>query len=167
MPARCDGRTTLASDRPSHCSSFPISDPVIHEKGDREYWTGLYGMTDWTVPEVVAFGRAWAAPAELISADPDIRTEGYDRSERCYQLVDTAGEPKAFEVRLMAEASAPAVHPVLRIRGWNGPRPRVLLDGKECPEARIGLDRRLEGDNLIVFLPVEAKAPLAIQIVPD
>jgi hypothetical protein len=165
--ARCDGRTTLASDRPSHCSSFPISDPVIHEKGDREYWTGLYGMTDWTVPEVVAFGRAWAAPAELISADPDIRTEGYDRSERCYQLVDTAGEPKAFEVRLMAEASAPAVHPVLRIRGWNGPRPRVLLDGKECPEARIGLDRRLEGDNLIVFLPVEAKAPLAIQIVPD
>jgi hypothetical protein len=165
--ARCDGRTTLTSDRPSHCSSFPISDPVIHEKGDREYWTGLYGMTDWTVPEVVAFGRAWAAPAELISMDPDIRAEGYDRSERCYQLVDTAGEPEAFEVRLMAEASAPAVHPVLRIRSWNGPRPRVILDGKECPEARIGLDRRLEGDNLIVFLPVEAKAPLTIQIVPD
>ncbi len=35
--ARCDGRTTLTSDRLSHCSSIPISDPVIHERDDREY----------------------------------------------------------------------------------------------------------------------------------
>ncbi|MCK7540092.1 MAG: hypothetical protein MZV63_58895 [Marinilabiliales bacterium] len=64
--ARCDGRTTLTSDKPSHCSSFPISDPVIHEKDDREYWAGLYGMTDWTVPQVVAFGRSWAYAPELV-----------------------------------------------------------------------------------------------------
>jgi len=30
--ARCDGRTTIMSDRPSHCTSFPISDPVIHNE---------------------------------------------------------------------------------------------------------------------------------------
>jgi hypothetical protein len=165
--ARCDGRTTLTSDRPSHCSSFPISDPVIHENDDREYWAGLYGMTDWTVPQVVAFGRAWAYPAELVLRDPDIRSEGYDRSERCYQLVNAAGNPKAFEVRLMAESSSPAIHPVLRIQGWNGEKPRVILNGKEYPEARVGLDRRLEGDNLIIFLPVEAKSPLTVRIVPD
>jgi len=165
--ARCDGRTTMTSDRPSHCSSFPISDPVIHEKDGREYWAGLYGMTDWTVPEVVAFGRSWACPAELVLKDPDVRSEGYDRSQRCYQLVNATGRPKAFEVRLMAGASAPAVHPVVRVQGWNGERPRVLVDGRECPEARVGLDRRLEGDQLIVFLPIEAKSPVTIRIVPD
>lgn len=165
--ARCDGRTTLTSDRPSHCSSFPISDPVIHEKDGREYWAGLYGMTDWTVPQVVAFGKAWAYPAEIVVQEPDIRSEGYDRTERCYQLVNAAGKPKAFEVRLMAEASALAIHPVLRVRGWNGEKPRVLVNGKECPEARVGLDRRLEGDHLIVFLPIEAKSALAVRIVPD
>ena len=35
--ARCDGRTTRMSDRPSHCTSFPISDPVLHEEDDRLY----------------------------------------------------------------------------------------------------------------------------------
>jgi hypothetical protein len=124
-------------------------------------------MTDWTVPEVVAFGRSWALPAELVLTDPIIRSEGYDRGERCYQLVNTAGKPKAFEVRLMAESSSPAIHPVLRIRGWNGEKPRVRLNGKDYPDARVGLDRRLEGDDLIVFLPVEARSPFTVRITPD
>ncbi len=165
--APCDGRTTLTSDRPSHCSSFPISDPVIHEKDGREYWAGLYGMADWTVPQVVAFGRAWAYPAGIDVTDPDIRSEGYDRSERCYQLVNAAGKPKAFEVRLTADASSPVIHPALRIQGWNGGTPRIILNGRDFPEARLGLDRRLEGDNLIIFLPVESRTPLTIRILPD
>jgi hypothetical protein len=165
--ARCDGRTTLTSDRPSHCSSFPISDPVIHERDGREFWSGLYGMTDWTVPQIVAFGRSWSYPPDLVVSGPDVRSEGYDRSERCYQLVNVAGRPKSFEVRLMAGASSPAIHPVLRVQGWNGEKPRVLLNGKEFPEARLGLDRRLEGDNLVIFLPIESKSPLAVRIVPD
>ena len=165
--ARCDGRTTLTSDRPSHGSSFPISDPVLHEKDGREYWAGLYGMTDWTVPQVVAFGRAWAYPAELVVKGRGLRSEGYDRSERCYQLVDTDGKPQAFEVRIDAGVASPAIHPALRVRGWNGGTPRVLLNGAGYPEARVGLDRRLEGDTLIVFLPVEARSPFTVRIVPD
>ncbi len=165
--ARCDGRTTLTSDRPSHCSSFPISDPVIHEKDDREYWAGLYGMTAWTVPEVVAFGRSWAYAPELVVKGSGVRSEGYDRSERCYQLVAAAGKSRGFEVRLEANASSPAIHPAFRVRGWNGGTPRVFLNGKECPDARLGLDRRLEGDNLIIYLPVEAKSPLTIRIAGD
>jgi hypothetical protein len=165
--ARCDGRTTLTSDRPSHCSSFPISDPVIHENDGREYWAGLYGMTDWTVPQVVAFGRAWAYPAEIVLTDPDVRSEGYDRSEHCYQIINAAGRPKAFDVRLMADASSPAVHPVLRVQGWSGEKPCVMLNGKDYPDARVGLDRRLEGDILIIYLPVEAKSPLTVRIVPE
>jgi len=165
--ARCDGRTTLTSDRPSHCSSFPISDPVIHSQGDREYWTGLYGMTDWTVPQVVAFGRSWARAPELVASGPGVRSEGYDRSERCYQLVNAAGKPEGIEVRLMADAGSPAIHPVLRVQAWNGEKPRVLVNGKEYPQARVGLDRRLEGDTLIVYLPVESKSPLTVRIVPN
>jgi hypothetical protein len=165
--ARCDGRTTLTSDKPSHCSSFPISDPVIHEKDDREYWAGLYGMTAWTVPDVVAFGRSWAYAPELVVNDPAVRSEGYDRGERCYQLVNAAGKPKAFEVRLKADAASPAIHPALRIKDWKGERPRVRLNGKDYPDARVGLDRRLVGDILIIYLPVEAKSPLTVRIEPD
>ena len=163
--ARCDGRTTLTSDKPSHCSSFPISEPVMHAAGDREFWYALYGMTDWTVPQVVAFGRSWAYAPELVVSGPDVRSEGYDRSERCYQLVAAAGKPRGFEVRLKADASSPAVHPALRVRGWNGEKPRVMLNGKDYPDARVGLHRRLEGDILVIYLPVESKSPLTVRIV--
>jgi hypothetical protein len=165
--ARCDGRTTLTSDRPSHCSSFPISDPVLHEKDGREFWAGLYGMTDWTVPQLVAFGRSWAFAPELVVNGSGVRSEGYDRGERCYQLVATAEKARGFEVRLKADASSPAIHPAFRIRGWSGGPPRVVLNGKDCPDARLGLDRRLEGDNLIIYLPVEARSPLTVRIVPN
>jgi hypothetical protein len=67
----------------------------------------------------------------------------------------------------MAKASSPAIHPVLRVQGWNGEKPRVMLNGKDYPDARVGLDRRLEGDTLIIYLPVEAKSPLTVRIVPD
>jgi hypothetical protein len=40
-------------------------------------------------------------------------------------------------------------------------------NGKEYPDARVGLDRRLEGDILVIDLPIESKSPLAIRIVPD
>jgi hypothetical protein len=124
-------------------------------------------MTAWTVPEVVAFGRSWAYAPELVVSGRSVRSEGYDRSERCYQLVNAAGKPEGFEVRLMADAGSPAIHPALRIKGWNGGKPRVLLNGKEYGDARAGLDRRLEGDILIIYLPVESKSPLAVRIVPD
>ena len=55
--ARCDGRTTLTSDKPSHCSSFPISEPVIHEAEDREFWYALYGMNSMAVKDVIEFGK--------------------------------------------------------------------------------------------------------------
>ena len=136
--ARCDGRTTLTSDRPSHCSSFPISDPVIHEKDDREYWAGLYGMTAWTVPEVVAFGRSWAYPPELVVSGPDVRSEGYDRSERCYQLVNATGKPQGFDVRLTAGG-------IVAGRPSGSPRPR--LERREAPghAERKGLSGRPHG----------------------
>ncbi|MBW1903564.1 MAG: LamG domain-containing protein, partial [Deltaproteobacteria bacterium] len=64
--ARCDGRTSTTSDRPSHCDSFPISYPVIHEKGDRYFWNGLYGINGMDMEEVVELGRSWAFAPEIV-----------------------------------------------------------------------------------------------------
>ena len=58
--ARCDGRPTKALDRPSHISSSPISDPIIHEDGIRQYWNGLYGMNNMDMTQLISFGRSWS-----------------------------------------------------------------------------------------------------------
>ena len=42
-----------------------------------------------------------------------------------------------------------------------------MLNGKDYPDARVGLHRRLEGDILVIYLPVESKSPLTVRIVAD
>jgi len=165
--ARCDGRTTLTSDRPSHCSSFPISDPVLHEKDDREFWAALYGMNAMPARDVIEFGRSWAYPPDVILSDPDIHSSGYDRSERCYKLANEAGKPKSIDIGLSASASSPAMNPIFHVKNWNGDRPRIFLNGKEAQGAKVGLNRRLEGTDLVVFLPIQATSKIAVRIVPE
>jgi hypothetical protein len=82
---RCDGRTTRTSDKPSHCSSFPISDPVVHETADREYWNGLYGMNSMKINELIRFGRSWAYAPALSMQLTGFKSNGYNTSERSYQ----------------------------------------------------------------------------------
>jgi len=165
--ARCDGRTTLTSDRPSHCSSFPISDPVLHEKDDREFWAALYGMNTMPARDVIEFGRSWAYPPDVILNDADIHSSGYDRSERCYKLANEAGKPRSIDIGLSANASSPAMNPIFHVKNWNGDRPRILLNGKEAREAKVGLNRRLEGTDLVVFLPIRATSRITVRIVPE
>ncbi len=163
--ARCDGRTTLTSDRPSHCSSFPISDPVLHETDDREFWAALYGMNSMAVKDVIEFGRSWAYPPDLVLKGGDLRSGGFDRTERCYKIVNAAGSPRSFDLSLSGSASAPVVNPVLFVKNWNGPKPKVILNGKAAGAARVGLNYELDGTDLVVFLPVQSKSRVDVRIV--
>ena len=165
--ARCDGRTTLTSDRPSHCSSFPISDPVLHETDDREFWAALYGLNTMTVPDLIEFGKSWAHSPEAVLNDRDVVSGGYDRTERCYQLVNAAGKPKKIDLSLSGNASSPVINPVLHVKNWNGPRPKVVLNGKEAGAAKVGLNHKLEGTDLVVFLPIQSKSRVDVRIIPE
>jgi len=109
--ARCDGRTTRMADRPSHCSGFPISDPVIHEDGDRFYWCGLYGMKDVGIDRIVRLGRSWAYAPELILNGLETETMGFDRSRRCYQLLHKGERPSDLEFTLQGSRDNPVVNP--------------------------------------------------------
>jgi hypothetical protein len=164
--ARCDGRTTRTSDRPSHCSSFPISDPVIHEKGDREYWNGLYGMNPMSVQELIDFGKAWAQPPAAALNGRDLSAAAYDRSERCYRFENPGGRPGALEVTLSGTNATPVINPALLIKNWNGEGARVFVDGQEAPNARVGANHELAGTDLVVFLTVNSRTKVRIRIVP-
>jgi hypothetical protein len=165
--ARCDGRTTLTSDRPSHCSSFPISDPVLHETDDREYWAALYGMNAMSVQDLIEFGRSWAHPPDLVLTNASRDSGGFDRSERCYKIVKAAGHPKSLDIGLAGNASSPIVNPVFHVKNWNGGRPRIVLNGTEARNAKVGLNHELEGTDLVVFLPFQSQSPAAVRIISE
>jgi hypothetical protein len=167
--ARCDGRTTRVGDRPSHATSFPISDPVIHKKGDRMWWNGLYGMNTMNLDEIVQFGRSWAYAADIKVSD-GFKNYGYDRSERCYQLEGEgkrSGElnaPKRLKIEVMGTAGSPVWNPAFYIKKWNGEKPQVYVDGVLFKEAKVDLKYELEGTDLIVYLPMKNTKATSIEI---
>ncbi len=164
--ARCDGRTSTTSDRPSHCGSFPISEPVIHEKGDRYFWNGLYGINAMDMNEVIKLGRSWAYAPEIKIKDENTVSYGYDKSERCYQLEYKISKAKKIEFELVGNKENPINNPAFVIKNWKSGKAEVLVNGKPAKDARIGINHELEGDNLVVFLFLENDKPVNITILP-
>jgi hypothetical protein len=164
--ARCDGRTSTTSDRPSHCGSFPISYPVVHEKGDREYWNGLYGINGMDMKEVVKLGRSWAYAPEIRISGNNYISSGYDRSERCYKLSNNSPKPQKLQMVLAGSSDSPVINPSFIVNNWNSDNATVYVNGKPAKDARIGINRELEGNNLMVFLFLEKDEPVTITLAP-
>lgn len=164
--ARCDGRTSLMSDRPSHFDGFPISYPVLNQRGDREFWNGLYGMNDMTMEELVEFGRSWAFAPELKVIGSGFVSNGYDKSERCYHLENADKTANSLEFRLEASDQSPLINPAFFIKNWNSNGATVLVNGAPIEDSRVGINHELHGSDLAVFLFLETKDPAVITIAP-
>ena len=164
--ARCDGRWIRMLDRPSHISSSPISDPVIHDDGIRSHWNGLYGMNRMSMKELINFGRSWAYPAALTVSGSGFSAQGYDKSQRCYQLERNQSVGGAVEISLAGNERSPIVNPAIRVKNWNSEAAKVLVNGKPTQDARIGFNNGLDGTDLVLFLVLSETSPLEIKIIP-
>jgi len=164
--ARCDGRRSKISDRPSHCDSFPISDPVINQSGNREYWNGLYGMANMNMTDLVSFGRSWAYAAELSVTGTGFTSKGYDKSQRCYQIENTGQKAGQAEITLRGSKDSPVINPAIFVKNWNSNGAKILVNGKETKNCRIGINHELDGTDLIIFVFVNESAPLKVTILP-
>jgi hypothetical protein len=164
--ARCDGRTSKMSDRPSHTDSYPISDPVIHESGDRKFWNGLYGMTAMSMPELVSFGRSWAYAPGVTLTGTGFTSKGYDKSQRCYQLENLGEKAGTVELTIQGSKTSPIINPAIFIKNWNGGKARIMINGKEMKDSRQGINHELEGDNLVLYIPLKEVKPVKISILP-
>jgi len=164
--ARCDGRTTKTSDRPSHCTSFPISEPTIHEKGDRYYWNALYGMNNKNLSDLVVYGRSWAYSPEISIKGNNYISRGYDTSERCYQIDNVGSKATKLQIELNGNEESPVQNPAFYIKGWNAEKAEILVNGKKIQDNRIGVKYELDGTDLIVFLFLQEENNIEITIVP-
>ena len=165
--ARCDGRWIKTLDRPGHISSSPISEPVIHDDGKRSHWNGLYGMNRMGMDELITFGRSWAYPAELTLSGSGFTAQGYDKSQRCYQIEKTqSAAGRAVEIRLQGSKKSPVINPAIRIKNWNSDTAKVLVDGRPSDDVRLGFNHGIEGTDLVLFFFLNETAPVKITITP-
>lgn len=163
--AHCDGRWAKTLDRPTHIMSSPCSDPVLHEQDGRLYWNGLYGMNTMTMPELVSFGRAWAYPADL-SAGGGLVSRGYDKSQRCYQLENVSSNAATLEITLKGSKASPVIHPAFCIKNWQAEGVTFRVNGRDVTDFKAGINRTLEGTELVLFLNIREEASVTLTLIP-
>jgi hypothetical protein len=151
---RSSGRPALTSDRPSHTSLSHIYWPVASQDPQRMTRLLLTGLTLDRADQMAPRARAWLAP-------PPARVTGaatvrFEASERAY-LVEGASDAGSVRVEIDADGEHPVVNPAFVVPHWTG-AVRVELEGdlEASHRAQIGMVDRLEGRQLVVYVPVEA-----------
>ena len=162
--ARSDGRWAKTLDRPAHISSSPCSDPVIHESGNRMYWMGLYGMNGLNIHDLVSFGRSWAYAPELSMTADGYISNGYDKTQRCYQLESNNSKGGTLELTLKGSKDSPVINPAIRVKNWNSEGAKILVNGKENSNSKVGINHQLDGDDLILYVSLNEEVPVKITI---
>jgi hypothetical protein len=164
--ARSDGRWAKTLDRPAHISSSPCSDPVIHENGNRMYWIGLYGMNSMNVNDLIRFGRSWAYAPELTITGNGYISKGYDKAERCYQLEGNNSKAGTLEFTLKGSEDSPVINPAIRVKNWNSDGAKILVNGKENKNCKVGINHQLDGDDLVLYISLDEEVTVKITILP-
>ncbi len=164
--ARSDGRWAKTTDRPTHFMSSPCSDPVIHEDGNRLYWIGLYGMNGMNLDELISFGRSWAYAPELSLSGRGYVSAGYDKTQRCYQLENQNAKAAPVELTLNGSKDSPVINPAIVVKNWNSDSAKILVNGKEAKNSKFGVNHQLDGDELVLYIPLKSEVPIKITVLP-
>ncbi len=168
--AICDGRTAQSADRPTHFAGFPISTPPKHLVGNRLHWYGLYGMTEGDMPGLVNLGRSWTNPAKLQLANNSLSGGDYSRGERAYLLKRESKDSQSLEFTLNGSEKSPILNPAFVIENWGNQPATIQLDGKvleQGPDCRIGRREHIDGTDLILWLKLDRKDQVNIQLTPS
>jgi len=170
-----DGRFALHAD---HFSSAAILSPNMKgtwiDKAGSEgasptktaYF--LFGLTKKSAEELAALDRSWLHAPAIKVAEPGVDAV-FDTGERAYVVTASGAmrHEKNLRLTVMATAESPMVNAAIVVRGWSGRAGRILIDGKaaSAPDVLTGVNRRLEGDDLIVWIRRETQQTLLIEIV--
>jgi hypothetical protein len=168
---RSSGRWALAPDRVSHSSLAHIQSwQPYEETADGMTMLMLNGLTDKPAEALLPLAKSWLSPPALEVEGGAFSGAGFDPTERAYVVARTRTDgPARITATLRASKDTPAVNPVLRVRRWDGPLPRVEIDGRLSPlgkDVRAGLLPGLEGDDLVLWIRGEWTAPVRIAIRP-
>jgi len=164
---RCDGRTQWTTDRAASFLGFPITDPKIHEDGDRNWISSLYGMNDTPFDRLIPLAKSWIQAPELRVISGRIKSDGYDFSQRAYRLSCSSLDMPSIALLMDASPESPMVNGCFIIKNWGSKEPVVEVDGRILKMGngyRVGKIRTLEGSDLILWIEKESTVPIKIKI---
>ncbi len=161
------GRPALTADRASHSSLSHIYWGVF-QRTDRSLSKLLLdGLTEKKAADLVPLAKSWLAPPEMKVSGP-AHAQGYDPAQRAFVVRCDDGKPGSVAVTWNASSDNPLVNPALVVRSWASDV-RVRLNGKDLARGdglRVGHERHLEEDDLVIWTDLESARPVTMEISP-
>jgi hypothetical protein len=164
-----DGRNAQAPDKPSHSSLTQVNgDQQKHERfpDGSVRVRSLIGMTTEPVDSLLPLARSWNSPPRLDSRSPGFTSSGYDPYQRAYLFEKQKDAGRELVCEISATPDSPAVNLCLVIKNWGDSPASVRLDGQPVSgdACAMGSIQSPEGDNLVVWLPVNSTRKMTISI---
>ncbi|NOR14321.1 MAG: hypothetical protein GQ544_01315 [Candidatus Aminicenantes bacterium] len=163
----CDGRTQRTTDRAASFLGFPITDPVIHEKGNRSWVSSLYGLNDESFDRLLPLAKSWIHAPKLRANSGSVKCQGYNFSQRAYKLENTDPQRPSADLVFEATPDSPFRNACLVIKNWGDFVPQVQINGKlqsGGKDYRLGQVRSLEGTDLLVWISKESDAQVVVTL---
>jgi len=162
---RSNGRWAVAPDRVSHSSLTHIQSWRPHEeRPDGVTMVMLTGLTTGGVGNLLPLAKSWleAPPVQLKTMG--FESKGFDRPEGAFLFTHRDAAAASLDATLEATPNSPLVNPALVIRDWNATSVKVRVNGKLSTTARTGIVHRLDGQDLVVWIPLTSTTPLRVLI---
>ncbi len=173
-----DGRGARSAEKPSHSSLCHFALPgnstahwdPYEESENKVTKLMLHGMTDKKVEEIVPLAKSWLTPCELTLSGSGYSLKGYDPPQMAYIIENTKpGSASPLTFTLDATEESPLVNPALVVRNWGNREVALTINGKEVKRGndfRYGIEHRLDGTDLVVWIRKESTERLSVSLKP-
>jgi hypothetical protein len=124
-------------------------------------------MNDKPFDRLIPLAKSWIQAPKLTTISGNIKSDGYDFSQRAYRLHREG--PGKLSALLVMEAApdSPMVNGCLIIKNWGDEEAVLEIDGRVLERGngcRIGRIQTLEGCDLVVWIEKESIKPVKIDI---
>jgi hypothetical protein len=165
--------TTIAAppvwrDSAAHASlsgleAFPDKRKTINKTLENVEWTWMIGNTDMPDSELLKRTANWIDPAPMKVLSGGTGGD-YDPSQAGY-VIDKSGTA-GLSIQLNGKSGVTIPHLVLIVRGYDNPKPKVLVNGKKALETsfKYGVEQNWTQSAGVIWMAVEVPADSKIEI---
>ena len=164
-----DGRNAQAVDKPSHSSLTAVN-------GDQQKYEtfpdgsirvrSLIGMTTQPIDSLLPLARSWNVAPRLETRSAGYAYCGYDPYQRAYLFEKRGVEGLEFACEISASPESPIENLCLVIKNWGDAPATIQINGRPVSgnDCATGVVRTLEGDDLVVWLPVKSTQKAMVRV---
>jgi hypothetical protein len=159
------------ASKPSHSSLTSWKNWELYRSTDNsKTYLMLHGVTEKGCKDLAELGKSWISPAKAKVVSGNYRSAGFDKEQKAYVVeLQDSDKADALHLKLDANPDSPLVNPAIVVENWpENAKAKVEVVGRKLNplDIKIGIEKEIDGNNLVVSLKLETSEPTEIRIKP-